>query len=98
MQNKDIVIQSESLPVRLEQLAEESAELAQAALKYARKIRGESPTPKTVDECVRALREEAADVEACLECITDVLDTMHVNYRKAAKVERWAMRIRKQGE
>lgn len=30
----------------LEQLAEESAELAQAALKMARKLRGENPTPK----------------------------------------------------
>lgn len=30
----------------LEQLAEESAELAQAALKMARKLRNENPTPK----------------------------------------------------
>ena len=30
----------------LEQLAEESAELAQAALKTARKIRNENPTPE----------------------------------------------------
>lgn len=31
----------------LEQLAEESAELAQAALKLARKMRNENPTPKS---------------------------------------------------
>ena len=35
----------------LEQLAEESAELAQAALKLARKLRGGNPTPKTEQEC-----------------------------------------------
>ena len=35
----------------LEQLAEESAELAQAALKLARKLRGVNPTPKTEQEC-----------------------------------------------
>lgn len=36
----------------LEQLAEESAELAQAALKMARKLRNENPTPKTHADCV----------------------------------------------
>ena len=36
----------------LEQLAEESAELAQAALKTARKLRGENPTPKSRADCV----------------------------------------------
>lgn len=35
----------------LEQLAEKSAELAQAALKLARKMRGVNPTPKEEDEC-----------------------------------------------
>ena len=33
----------------LEQLAEECVELAQAALKLARKKRGENPTPKNED-------------------------------------------------
>ena len=49
----------------LEQLAEESAELAQAALKLARKIRRENPTPKTEAECWDNLIEEMADVQVC---------------------------------
>ena len=49
-------------PAFFEQLAEECSELAQAALKSARKYRGENPTPKTIDECYDALQEEIADV------------------------------------
>lgn len=51
----------------LEQLAEESAELAQAALKLARKLRGVNPTPKTEQECWNALLEEIADVQVAVE-------------------------------
>lgn len=55
-------------PAVLEQLAEESAELAQAALKLSRKLRGENPTQtkkkkkpaapavksiKSIDQCTR---------------------------------------------
>lgn len=47
----------------LEQLAEESAGLAQAALKMARKLRNENPTPKTHADCVSNLQEEIADVD-----------------------------------
>ena len=39
----------------LEQLAEECTELAQSALKLARKIRGENPTPKSLEECKASL-------------------------------------------
>lgn len=38
----------------LEQLAEEAAELAQAALKMARIIRGENPTPLTKENGLKA--------------------------------------------
>lgn len=49
-------------PAVLEQLAEESAELAQAALKFARKLRDENPTPKSEEECLQDLLKELADV------------------------------------
>lgn len=49
------VICSLGEPALLEQLAEECSELAQAALKLARKERGENPTPKTEEECVENL-------------------------------------------
>jgi NTP pyrophosphatase (non-canonical NTP hydrolase) len=49
----------------LEQLAEEAAELAQAALKLARIERGENPTPVTKREAKAHLIEEFTDVETC---------------------------------
>lgn len=45
----------------LAQLAEEGAELAQAALKLRRAYDGTNPTPKTVGECLDNLQEEVAD-------------------------------------
>lgn len=48
------------------QLAEEAAELSQAALKLRRAIDGKNPTPKTFGECKLELDEEIADVELCL--------------------------------
>ena len=54
----------------LAQLAEESAELTQAALKHRRTFtEGASPTPKTEDETLDNLIEEFADVLICAEAI-----------------------------
>lgn len=49
----------------LEQLAEEAAELAQAALKVARILRDDNPTPITLPEASAALIEEHTDVAQC---------------------------------
>lgn len=84
----------------LEQLAEECSELAQAALKTARKYRGENPTPKTIDECYDALQEEIADV---MLCVTEYLDCKGPDYRncvmlmKLKKHERWERRLKEVG-
>lgn len=51
----------------LEQLAEECAELGQAALKMARVLRKENPTPVTEDEAAAMVLEEAADVLNCMD-------------------------------
>ena len=54
----------------LAQLAEESAELTQAALKHRRTFtESASPTPKTEDETLDNLIEEFADVLICAEAI-----------------------------
>lgn len=80
----------------LEQIAEEAAELAQAALKMARKKRGVNPTPKTEDECLCSLLEEMADVEVAL---TEWLSNMPVGYvaqinaTMEDKAERWEARV-----
>lgn len=50
-----------------EQLAEESAELAKAALKKARILRGENPTPITTEEANANVQEEFSDVITCAE-------------------------------
>lgn len=53
----------------LEQLAEEAAELSQAALKLARVLRGENPTTVTRKEARKHLTEEYTDVfSALLNC------------------------------
>lgn len=54
------------LPAMLEQLAEECTELAQASLKYARKLRGDNPTPKDYPELDASLTEELSDVLLCI--------------------------------
>lgn len=64
------IIKEIGLPAALEQLAEECCELGQAALKLARKLRGENPTPKSEVECRNALREEMADVLVCMEALS----------------------------
>lgn len=49
----------------LEQMGEEAAELAKAALKLARVLRCENPTPVTEEEAERALVAEFTDVQHC---------------------------------
>lgn len=46
----------------LEQLAEELTEAAHAALKLARILRGDNPTPVTEEQARESLREEFSDV------------------------------------
>lgn len=81
----------------LEQLAEECLELGHAALKRARVIRGENPTPVTAEEAKQNLTEEPADVELCLDVYRQGfgLDTDDVLHFKAA---RWAVRLEKAEE
>lgn len=49
------------------QIAEEAAELAQAALKYRRTLTEENPTPVQAVDALRHLLEEAADVQLALD-------------------------------
>lgn len=55
----------------LAQLAEECAELSQAALKLRRALTGINPTPVAADEARRNLVEEAADVYNVLGLLLD---------------------------
>ena len=80
----------------LTQLAEEAAELAQAALKYRRALRMEqgqedtSPTPKTAQEAKKSLEEEVADVELCIYA----LEMLTIDFEPMKhKAERWLRRL-----
>lgn len=80
-------------PAMLEQLAEECSELAQAALKMSRVLRGENPTPKTWTECLDALTEEIADVELCTDQLKDFVDDFRIETIKDQKWARWEARL-----
>ena len=75
-------------------LAEECAELAQAALKLRRAYDGTNPTPVSRDLCYERLLEEIADVELYLDQIA--YNKTSVEKIKAQKLERWKKRLVKQ--
>lgn len=83
------------LPALLEQLAEECAELAHAALKEARILRGENPTPVDIVDARKALAEEYADVEVCVTELNRCgqLDLAAVVRSMEAKRNRWLKRL-----
>lgn len=87
-------IKNLSEPVRLEQLAEEAAELAHAALKLSRILRGESPTPVSEAEAREALVREIADVMVCVDALTDTQILRDIGTACTEKKDRWEQRLR----
>lgn len=77
-----------------EQLAEECSELAKAALKKARKLRGENPTPLFNNEIDAAITEEFSDVMLCCEILGLYSDERTME----SKLSRWCNRIKKHKE
>ena len=73
-------------------LAEECAELAQAALKLRRKFDGTNPTPISEDDAIDHFEEEVADVELYLEQID--YSRQHVTDIKTIKMNRWNERLK----
>lgn len=81
-------------PALLEQLGEECAELGKAALKEARRLRGENPTPVTEAEARANLAEEAADVMNCLVELSRIyFDVDQYGSIRERKVKRWHERL-----
>lgn len=73
----------------LAQLAEEAAELSQAALKFRRALNGLNPTPRTCAEAALDLQEELSDVALCAKLLNlnpdeDIME---------AKCKRWINRL-----
>lgn len=82
----------------LEQLAEECNELAHAALKLARIIRGENPTPRTADSVREELTEEAGDVLNSIHLLRANKVFFLDEGLAAEKMKRWAERIMEKKE
>lgn len=81
-------------PELLGQLAEEAAELTQAALKLRRAITGINPTPVSTQDALKAYQEEIADVLLCLgmlEFDPKIADTDGIMERK---LQRWVTRLK----
>ena len=77
------------------QLAEECAELSQAALKLRRVYGGKNPTPVKRAEAYHSILEEIADVALCVEvlelntlqAVAEIQKTINI------KKNRWAARL-----
>ena len=81
------------------QIAEEAAELAQAALKLRRAITGTNPTPVSYEDAIYNLIEEYGDVVVAFmayakksEIDTEVYELSNENIE--SKFYRWAQRIK----
>ena len=77
----------------LTQLAEECAELSQAALKLRRALTGINPTPVTVEEARKNLVEETADVYNVMGLLLDAADNAEIYSIIRRKKERWLKRL-----
>lgn len=83
----------------LTQLAEEAAELSQAALKMRRSMTKTNPTPKTKEDCLRELVKEIGDVWVCLELLDGMLrpvmeTEVDMGIHIETRITRWARRLK----
>lgn len=78
-------------PALLEQFAEECTELAQASLKYARKLRNENPTTRHFSEIINHFQEEIADIFVCIDELESahLIDHRYISEIKELKINRW---------
>lgn len=76
-------------PAMYEQLAEECTELAQAALKVARILRDENPTPVTIDDALESVGEEYTDIIQCAIELSINIDEVQLVEKRQRFLERW---------
>lgn len=77
----------------LAQLAEEAAELSQAALKLRRALTGINPTPVTAEEARANLVEEIADILNVSDLLLEIDDVDEIYDIVQRKRERWLKRL-----
>lgn len=101
MKKEDTICSAIPLDELLAGLAEEAAELAQAALKYRRALTGINPTPVSAEDARAAMLEEIVDVEQYINMIgvrRNREDNSVLLRLTLAKRERWAERMREMVE
>ena len=76
-----------------ELLAEECAELSQAALKLRRALTGINPTPVTAEEARANLVEEIADILNVSDLLLEIDDVDEIYDIVQRKRERWLKRL-----
>ena len=76
------------------QLAEEAAELSQAALKLRRAIDGTNPTPVSQEDALDALLEEFADVTLCGRLLLSQEQQSGMKAIREKKRTRWVARLK----
>lgn len=101
MVKDDLQFVIDCLPLEelLSQLAEEGAELAQAALKLRRCYDGSNPARISKEEAMKQLQEEVADVMLALDAL-GMGDSEHLKiYAEIMerKVQRWAKSLEGDG-
>ena len=87
------ILSAIGVPALLEQTAEECAELTQAALKMARALRGENPTPVTHSQAAEHLLEELGDVRLCLKLLGIATGGASTSTQEQQKLQRWLERL-----
>lgn len=82
------------------QIAEEAAELAQAALKLQRAKMGTNPTPVDVDSAKHKLLEEIADVSVACDALTKTNRNASgfIEHFYISKLNRWVERLKQHEE
>jgi NTP pyrophosphatase (non-canonical NTP hydrolase) len=92
---KDYIKESLNTEELLCQLAEEAAELSQAALKLRRVITRINPAPIGAVQANTNLNEEVADVDLCLDLLGFRSDTYRdlAEQIKESKIRRWSWRL-----
>lgn len=84
-----MMIEKIGLPAMLEQTAEECDELAKALLKKARKLRGENPTPLSMQEIDESITEEYTDVIQCTGELKLRVDLVQMAVKEERFIQRW---------
>lgn len=89
------IVSTLALDDLLIQLAEEAAELAQAAAKYYRVAHGANPSPVSLQDARDALVEEIADVNVAAEAVRRKMGITcdEIAEVEDAKIERWRRRL-----